>query len=261
MVGCPPSRLVDVVGRDVLEIARDGVETQPAVRRAVGEPDAATRSERPADRGNGNERLGHVHGSVDSSQAAAERACVGSIEWATSDSWYSTSRPPASRSSRARRAKPTSMIGSFRAVRDEGARPLPPGQVRLPALDRGHEPRERENPRRRRPAGSEAERVAHHRAHREAAEHRALRRDARLLPERVVKRRQRAERRVERRRVRIADPRHDVPVVARPARKLERRAGRDDMQPACRIQYVREREQVALVGATAVVEDEQPLRL
>ena len=70
-----------------------------------------------------------------------------------------------------------------------------------------------------------------------------------------------AEGRVKRGRVRIADPRHDVPVVTGPARKLERRAWRDDVQPALRVEHVREPVQVVLVRATAMVEDEQPLGL
>ncbi len=59
----------------------------------------------------------------------------------------------------------------------------------------------------------------------------------------------------------IADPRHDVPVVARPAAQRQRRARRDHVQPPLRVQRVAEPEQVVLVGATAVVEDQQALGL
>ena len=55
--------------------------------------------------------------------------------------------------------------------------------------------------------------------------------------------------------------RHDVPVEPRPARKLERRPGRDDVQPALGIEHVGEREQVVLVRPTPVMEHEQTHRL
>ena len=58
-----------------------------------------------------------------------------------------------------------------------------------------------------------------------------------------------------------ADPRHDVPVEPGPARQLERRARRDDVQAALGIERIGEREQVVLVGAAAVVEHEQTSRL
>ena len=145
-----------------------------------------------------------------------------------SDSWYSTGSPPASSRPRARRANSTSMIGSWRpwAMNARVSR----AQVRLPALDGGDEAREGEDPGGRRAVGTEPERVAHHRAHREAAEHGALGRDAGALPQRVVERAELAVRGVERVGVRVADARHDVPVVARPAGELERRARRDDVQ-------------------------------
>ena len=64
---------------------------------------------------------------------------------------------------------------------------------------------------------------------------------------------------VERVVVREADARDDVPVLARPARDLQRAARRDDVQPPLRVEHVGEAEQVVLVGAAAVVEDEQAL--
>ncbi len=55
----------------------------------------------------------------------------------------------------------------------------------------------------------------------------------------------------------VADARHDVPVVAGPARELQRRPRGDDVQPPLRVEHVGEAEQVVLVRAAAVVEDEQ----
>ena len=55
----------------------------------------------------------------------------------------------------------------------------------------------------------------------------------------------------------IADARHDVPVVPGPARQRQRRARRGDVQPPLRVEHVGEAEQVVLVGAAAVVQDEQ----
>ena len=66
-----------------------------------------------------------------------------------------------------------------------------------------------------------------------------------------------AVRGVERVRIRVADARHDVPVVARPAGQLERRAWGDDVEPLLRVEHVGEAEQVVLVGPAAVMEDEQ----
>ena len=57
----------------------------------------------------------------------------------------------------------------------------------------------------------------------------------------------------------IADARHDVPVLARPAGDVQRPARRDDVQPPLGVEHVGEAEQVVLVGAAAVVEDEQAL--
>ena len=54
----------------------------------------------------------------------------------------------------------------------------------------------------------------------------------------------------------VADARNDVPVVARQAGQGERRARGDDVQAAPWIERVGEAEQVVLVGATAMVEDE-----
>ena len=59
--------------------------------------------------------------------------------------------------------------------------------------------------------------------------------------------------------VREPDARDDVPVLARPARDLQRAARGDDVQPPLRVQDVGEAEQVVLVGAAAVVEDQQAL--
>ena len=55
----------------------------------------------------------------------------------------------------------------------------------------------------------------------------------------------------------VADAGNDVPVVARQAGERQRGARRDDVQAAFRVERVGEAEQVVLVGAAAVVEDEQ----
>ncbi len=60
--------------------------------------------------------------------------------------------------------------------------------------------------------------------------------------------------------VRIADAGNDIPVVAGAA-EAQRRARRDDMQPAVGVELVGEREQVALVRAATVMEGEQALRV
>ena len=117
----------------------------------------------------------------------------------------------------------------------------PAREVGLPAVDDRDEAREREDPGRRRAVGAQAERVAHHRAHREAAEHRPLRRDAGALPQLVVEGGELRVGGVEGVGVGIADARHDVPVVAGPARQRQRRARRDDVQPPLRVEHVAER--------------------
>ena len=60
--------------------------------------------------------------------------------------------------------------------------------------------------------------------------------------------------------IRVADARNDVPVVARQAGERQRRARADDVQATLRVERVREAEQVVLVCAPAVVEDEEALR-
>ena len=109
--------------------------------------------------------------------------------------------------------------------------------------------------------GAEPERVAHHRAHREAAEHGPLRTEPRALPQLVVEAGELVVRGVEGVVVRVADSRHHVPVVAGPARDLQRRARGDDVQPALGVEHLGQPEQVGLVGAAAMVEDHQPLGL
>ena len=134
---------------------------------------------------------------------------------------------------------------------------LAAGEVGLPAVDDRDEAREREDPRRRGAVGAEPERVGHHRAHREAAEHGPPGRDPGALPQLVVEARERRVGGVERVVVGVADARHDVPVVAGPAGQRQRRARRRDVQAPLRVEHVGEREQVVLVGAAAVVEDQQ----
>ena len=130
----------------------------------------------------------------------------------------SPGRPAPSSSSRAWRAKSTFITGSRRPWAMKTRVPVRLGQVRLPALHGRDEAAEREDAGRRGAVGAEAERVAHHRAHREAAQHRALGADARALPELVVERGELAIGGPEGVGVGIAHARDDVPVVAGPAR-------------------------------------------
>ena len=51
----------------------------------------------------------------------------------------------------------------------------------------------------------------------------------------------------------MTNPLHDVPVVTRPPRQGEGRAGADHMQSPLRIEHVAQTEQIDLVGAAAVV--------
>ena len=112
------------------------------------------------------------------------------------------------------------------AVGDERARARAVGERGLPAVDGRDEAGEGEDAGGRRAVRAEPQRVAHHRAHREAAEDGPLRGRARALPQLVVQLRERAVGGVERVVVGVADARHDVPVVPRPARELQRRARR-----------------------------------
>src|SRR4051794_22890157 len=144
---------------------------------------------------------------------------------------------------------------------DEDAQAAAILERRLPApYDRDEYP-EREEARRPRPVGAEPERVGHHRAHQEAPQHGRLGGCPGALPQLVVEAGKALVRGAPRVRVRVADARHHVPVVAGPARKLQRRARRDDVEPPARVEHVGEAEQVVLVGAAAVVEDEQAGRL
>ena len=135
------------------------------------------------------------------------------------------------------------------------------GQCRLPPLHGRDEAREREDARRRRSFAREPERVAHHRAHREPAEDGALRADAGVSPKLVVEGGELGEGGVKALRIGVADTGNDVPVVARQAGERQRGARRDDVQAALRVERVGEAEQVVLVGAAAVVEDEQAVEL
>ena len=154
------------------------------------------------------------------------------------------------------------MTGVTTPVRDEGAGPEAIVEAGLPVLDRGNEAAEGEHPGDRRPLPAQRHRVAHHRAHREAAQHRSRWGDAQSPP-RVGRAAAPAPRRAacEGLAVGIADALHQVPVVAGRAVEQQRRARGDHPQPLPRIEQIGEPEQVALVGAASVVEDEQALRL
>ena len=81
------------------------------------------------------------------SHVVAAGMCAGSMWWAASDSWYSTGRPPASSSSRAVRANPTSITGSRRPwAMNTRQRRVPAGEVGLPAVDGRDEAGEGEDP-------------------------------------------------------------------------------------------------------------------
>src|SRR5438045_3705951 len=94
--------------------------------------------------------------------------------WSTKSSSISTFRPPESDCA----DRVAAAAGDERARRAGAAR-----EVGLPALDDRDEAREREDARGRRAVRAETERVAHHRAHREAAEHRLLGREPGALPQ------------------------------------------------------------------------------
>ena len=70
--------------------------------------------------------------------------------------------------------------------------------------------------------------------------------------------RQRAAGRLEGLAVGVADPRHEIPVVAGQPGQPQRAARRRHVQAPTGVQCVREPEQVALIGPAPVMEDEQP---
>ena len=114
--------------------------------------------------------------------AGAAVRCAGSIWCPSSDSWYATASPPASSSSRARWANSIPMTGSLRPWATKAPVPRRSSKRGCPVLHRRHEAAEGEDPGDRRTLAAQRHRVAHHRAHREAAEHRPLRSDARSPP-------------------------------------------------------------------------------
>ena len=115
---------------------------------------------------------------------------------------------------------------------------------------------QRDEPRRPRPARAERERVAHDGALRKAPENRPLPRQV----EPVEPRRDVGVRRREGRGVREADLVKRIPV--RPARReRERTARRDPEQTPPGVEGVQQREQVVLVRAASVEEDERTLRV
>ena len=59
----------------------------------------------------------------------------------------------------------------------------------------------------------------------------------------------------------VADTGDDIPVVSRQAGERQRCPRRDDVQAAPRVERIGQTEQVVLIGATAVVEDEQAFGL
>jgi len=146
------------------------------------------------------------------------------------------------------------------AVGDEGAQAGlgAAGDVGRPAVDGRDEAREGEDPGGRRARWVQAQGIGHHRTHGEPTEDRLGGRQAGALPELVVERRKLGVCREERVGIGIADTGNHVPVLARPARNRQRAAGCDDVQPLLGVQDVGEAEQVVLVGAATVVQDEEP---
>ncbi len=147
------------------------------------------------------------------------------------------------------------------AVRDEDAQVRTAREVGLPPGNRRNEAGEREDPGRRRPVGSQAERVAHDRPHREPAENGPFRRRTGSLPLLLVERGQLPVGSVEGLRIGVADAGHDVPVMARPAGQRQRCARRDDVEPLLRVEDVCEREEISFVGAPSVMEHQQTFGL
>ena len=151
------------------------------------------------------------------------------------------------------------MIGSFAPWWIATSRPSRPSSSRRPAVHRRDEAAAHDQAGRRRPPLPQAHRVGHDRAHREAADDGAVPAEAALGEEAVEEPGERLVGRRERLRVRVADARHQVPVA--PARRhvRQRRAGSDADEPPLGIELVEEAEEVVLVGAAPVVEDEGAL--
>ena len=106
---------------------------------------------------------------------------------------------------------------------------------------------------------AKSERPRHHRALREAAEHRAL--DAQLVgfEERVQPAAGELGRWQKRAGIREADPHHLIPVCAS-RRKRQRPAGKHHHQPALGVEHIGQRSQIVLVGAATVKQHQRPIR-
>ena len=124
----------------------------------------------------------------------------------------------------------------------------------------GKKPLRAENPRRPGPIRAEPEGVAHHRALREPAEHGSLRRDSGLGHQAVEELRREPVGRQEAFGRRIAELGELVPVRAS-RRQRERPARRHADEASLRVERVEQREEVVLVGAASVEEDQCPVRL
>ena len=175
------------------------------------------------------------------------------------DSWYVTSAPASSRRVRASRLHSTEITGSSAPCPIATARKRR-REVELEAGDGRHEARERDQSGGSRPAGTEPERVGHHRSLREATQHGPLGRDSGLVGEVVEPARCESERLRERAGIRVADLLDRVPVRAA-GRKVERAARGHAEHSSLGVEQIEQREEVALVGAAAVEEDEQPFWL
>jgi hypothetical protein len=130
------------------------------------------------------------------------------------------------------------------------------GIAELEAVDGRDEAAQRHDPRRPRATGAETERVRHHAPLREAAQHRPPVRDVVAREQVVEPAARQLEGRPEGLAVREADLPHDVPVRSA-RRQRQRPPGGGAEQAPIGIEQVEQREEVVLVGAAAVEEDER----
>ena len=133
-------------------------------------------------------------------------------------------------------------------------------QVELETLDRRDEAAQRDQRDRSRPSGTETQGVAHHGALRESAEHEPLRSHAVVGQEVVQPAHGLRIHAVERPRIGEAELPERVPVPAT-GRQGERGARRRSNEAAFRIEEVEQREQIELVRAASVEQDECSLGL
>lgn len=145
------------------------------------------------------------------------------------------------------------------AVGDEDTGSLSIVQMRLPIVDDRDEPTEGKDPCHRRPIGSKGHRVAHHRSHGEATEHRSGGLDPGLVPEPVVQLGESGAGGMKGVVVGITNPRYQIPVIAGRTGEHKWPTRSDHMQPLPWIECVGEAEQVSLVRSAAMVEYQEAI--